>query len=78
MKELILEYIKEKKKLQRLIAKLADEYEIKFIEDPSYIQTHQSIEKVAKLLNENVKEEKIPNGVIEKYFYFKDTRILEV
>ena len=78
MEDLILEYIEKKKELIELRDKIKEETGVHFIEIDGYIQTLRSIDKLAEILDVEIKTAQRPSGNVEKHFYIKDTRILEV
>lgn len=78
MKDLILEYIEKKKELLNLADKIKEETGVNLIELTDYIQVHKSIEKLAEILDVEIKTKPLPKGTVEKYFYIETTRILQV
>ena len=78
MKDLILEYIEKKTELIELRDKIKEETGVNLIELADYIQVNENIEILAAILDVEIKTEMLNRDTKEKYFYIKDTRILEV
>jgi len=77
MKDLIMEYIEQKKKLIEIQKELKDKHDIWFIESPDYIQVYKNIEKIAEIFDMEIQTRDIKNG-IEKTIFVENKRILEV